>query len=225
MCSLFSSHVESNISLGRQRRSIPARGCTLPVSSQRQLASCRYWPSLSPRSAVLFQLQVYWQPGSGKAFLDLVQKLTGAAQWADLLWRHASRVCHRTARCHRCCQQVQRQSAAGTWGCSHESNELCAGAPLTGDAWVARLRTPLEQAVAEEKAGYERGLAAGPKYPVPSLLNGYSATCFPLITQAGRLLRLHANRWCHAARHLLAGAAVVGTPPGCALITCDCDAA
>lgn len=40
------------------------------------------------------------------------------------------------------------------------------GAPLTGDAWVARLRTPLEQAVAEEKAGYERGLAAGPKYPV-----------------------------------------------------------
>lgn len=41
-----------------------------------------------------------------------------------------------------------------------------AGEPLTGDAWVARLRTPLEEAVAEEKAGYERGLAAGPKYPV-----------------------------------------------------------
>jgi hypothetical protein len=46
------------------------------------------------------------------------------------------------------------------------ADALCAGAPLTGDAWVARLRTPLEQAVAEEKAGYERGLAAGPKYPV-----------------------------------------------------------
>ena len=30
-----------------------------------------------------------------------------------------------------------------------------AGAPLTGDAWVARLRTPLQVAVAEEKNGYD----------------------------------------------------------------------
>lgn len=43
---------------------------------------------------------------------------------------------------------------------------VCAGEPLTGDAWVARLRTPLEEAVNEERTGYERGLAAGPKYPV-----------------------------------------------------------
>ena len=53
-------------------------------------------------------------------------------------------------------------------GAEGGSCALGAGAPLTGDAWVARLRTPLEQAVAEEKAGYERGLAAGPKYPVCS---------------------------------------------------------
>ena len=53
--------------------------------------------------------------------------------------------------------------------CSSRSDQVpnvCAGEPLTGDAWVARLRTPLEEAVAEEKTGYERGLAAGPKYPV-----------------------------------------------------------
>ena len=61
---------------------------------------------------------------------------------------------------------------------------MCAGAPLTGDAWVARLRTPLEQAVAEERAGYERGLAAGPKYPVCSVRHQF---CFssPLSTRDG----------------------------------------
>ncbi len=41
-----------------------------------------------------------------------------------------------------------------------------AGEPLTGDAWVARLRTPLDAAVAEEKKGYEEGLAAGAAIPV-----------------------------------------------------------
>ena len=45
-----------------------------------QLASCPCWPSFALCSAVpVLMLQVYWQPGSGEAFLDLVQKLTGAA--------------------------------------------------------------------------------------------------------------------------------------------------
>jgi hypothetical protein len=95
------------------------------------------------------------------------------------------------------------------------ADALGAGAPLTGDAWVARLRTPLEQAVAEEKAGYERGLAAGPKYPVWSLLNGYFAMCLPLITHcAGRLSQLCAIKWCRTAWHLLARVQSLAHHPG-----------
>mmetsp|Transcript_12073 Transcript_12073/g.36241 ORF Transcript_12073/g.36241 Transcript_12073/m.36241 type:complete len:88 (-) Transcript_12073:500-763(-) len=39
------------------------------------------------------------------------------------------------------------------------------GAPLTGEAWVAALREPLEDKVASEKQAFEAGLKVGPKIP------------------------------------------------------------
>ena len=39
------------------------------------------------------------------------------------------------------------------------------GADLSADAWVAELNRPLEAVLAEEKAAYEAGLAAGPRVP------------------------------------------------------------
>eukprot|EP00877_Chromochloris_zofingiensis_P006150 jgi/Chrzof1/1789/Cz10g21060.t1 len=58
---------------------------------------------------------VYWRPGNGAMFLDLVQQLTGA--------------------------------------------------PLSADAWVARLNTPLADCLTREKQEYEEAVKAGPKYP------------------------------------------------------------
>mmetsp|Transcript_12072 Transcript_12072/g.36231 ORF Transcript_12072/g.36231 Transcript_12072/m.36231 type:complete len:656 (-) Transcript_12072:500-2467(-) len=59
--------------------------------------------------------EVYWKPGNGVQFLDLVENMTGA--------------------------------------------------PLTGEAWVAALREPLEDKVASEKQAFEAGLKVGPKIP------------------------------------------------------------
>ena len=39
------------------------------------------------------------------------------------------------------------------------------GAPLSGDAWVAELQTPLEALVAAERAEYDAARAAGPALP------------------------------------------------------------
>lgn len=60
--------------------------------------------------------EVYWKPGNGVQFLDLVESMTGA--------------------------------------------------PLTGKAWVAALREPLEDKVASEKNAFKAGL----KVPLPAHL-------------------------------------------------------
>ena len=39
------------------------------------------------------------------------------------------------------------------------------GADLSADAWVAELNWDLEKVIAEEKAAYEAGVAAGPRIP------------------------------------------------------------
>ena len=61
--------------------------------------------------------EVYWKPGNGVQFLDLVESMTGA--------------------------------------------------PLTGEAWVAALREPLEDKVASEKSAFKAGLKVPPPPPVP----------------------------------------------------------
>ena len=43
--------------------------------------------------------------------------------------------------------------------------EALTGAPLSGDAWVARLQAPLEAHVAEEHKEYEAAAKAGPALP------------------------------------------------------------
>lgn len=65
-------------------------------------------------------------------------------------------------------QQVGRALAEAYWRPGNGAPflglvEALTGAPLSADAWTARLETPLEDLLARERADYDAAIKEGPK--------------------------------------------------------------